>query len=157
MEPNPPIDFGILNETDVREEIIAPLLRLLGYRTGTKNNIIRELSLKYPQQSMGRKKPEKDPPVRGKADYIVEVDSRIRWVIEAKDPNSTITDDEIEQAFTYAFHPEIRAIYFALCNGRELRVYTTNSVPGSAPMAVFRYEQFLGQPELIANVLGPEA
>jgi hypothetical protein len=35
--------FEEFNETDVREEIIASLLRALGYCSGTDNNIIREL------------------------------------------------------------------------------------------------------------------
>jgi hypothetical protein len=131
---SPKIDFTLLNETDVREEIIAPLLRQLGYRTGTANNIIRELSLRYPNKFIGRKKEAKDPPLRGKADYICEIDRRVRWVIEAKDPNSEINPDEIEQAFTYAYHPEIRAMYFVLCNGRELKVFKTIDIPSSPPI-----------------------
>jgi hypothetical protein len=51
----PHFDFNSLNETDIREEIIAPLLRYLGYRSGTANNIIREQHLTYPKSSLGRK------------------------------------------------------------------------------------------------------
>jgi hypothetical protein len=41
-------NFDCLNETDIREEIVSPLLRLLDYRSGTENNIIREQYLSYP-------------------------------------------------------------------------------------------------------------
>src|SRR5260370_1192102 len=70
------IPFAALNETDVREEIIAPLLRRLDYRSGSHNNIIREQFLRYPKLSLGRKVPHRDPELRGKADYILEVDKR---------------------------------------------------------------------------------
>ena len=51
-----PYNFDCLIETDIREEIISPLLRLLNYRSGTENNIIREQSLNYPHMFLGRKK-----------------------------------------------------------------------------------------------------
>lgn len=51
----PDYNFEELNETDVREEIIAPLLRELGYRSGTENDVIREQLLKYPRSYLGRK------------------------------------------------------------------------------------------------------
>ncbi len=66
------LKFDDLNETDVREEIVAPLIRNLGYRSGTENNVIREQSLRYPRAFLGHKNPGKDPIRRGKADYILE-------------------------------------------------------------------------------------
>ena len=45
----PEYNFEALGETDVREEIIAPLLRHLGYRSGTEHDVIREQYLSYPQ------------------------------------------------------------------------------------------------------------
>ena len=32
------------NETDVREEVVTPLLSALGYERGTRNDILRELT-----------------------------------------------------------------------------------------------------------------
>src|SRR3990172_9579287 len=130
--PYLPLQFEELNETDVREEVIAPLLRDLGYRSGTTYNIIREQSLRYPRAFLGRKDPTKDPELRGKADYIVEVNGLIRWVVEAKAPSASIGLDDIEQAWTYANHPEIRAVYFVLCNGPSLQVYQTQHGPNAA-------------------------
>ena len=71
MESLPP-RFEEFNETDVREEIIAPLLRRLGYSSRTDNNIIREQPLRYAKSFLGRKNPSKDPELRGVADYILE-------------------------------------------------------------------------------------
>lgn len=152
-----PLPFEKLNETDVREEIIAPLLRRLGYRAGSKNNIIREQSLRYSKRSLGLKNPKTDPELRGKADYILEVERRLRWVIEAKAPEVALDVNAIEQAWTYASHPEIRAIYFALCNGRALSVFLTVQGPNSAPVLSLPYEEFDGRFQVMVNTLSPDA
>lgn len=154
-----PIDFQQLNESDIREEVIAPLLRRLGYRSGTMNNVIREqpLSLRYPKAFLGTKDPSKDPLLRGKADYICEVEGPIRWVIEAKQPNAEISVDDIEQTYTYANHPEIRAAIFCVCNGRELRVYQTNLGPDAQPLFVIPYIEFDQRFDEIENLLSPAA
>src|SRR5690606_15162772 len=120
------LNFKNFNETDVREEVLAPLIRMLGYRSGSKDNVVREQSLRYPRAFLGRKNTKKDPILRGKADYILEVGSTVRWVIEAKSPDVEIDFDSVEQAYTYANHPEIRAVYFALCNGKRFVVFQTN-------------------------------
>jgi len=152
-----PIDFEQLNESDVREEVIAPLLRRLGYRSGTVNNIIREqsLSLRYPKAFLGRKKPTTDPVLRGKADYICEVEGPIRWVIEAKPPSSDFGLDEIQQAFTYANHPEVRAALFCLCNGQELRIFQTNLGPDSNPILTVQYSELEQRFNEIETLLAP--
>jgi Type I restriction enzyme R protein N terminus (HSDR_N) len=150
-------DFSKLNESDIREEIVAPLLRYLGYRSSTSANIIREQILRYPKINMGRKNVGKDPEVKGRADYICEVDNSIRWIIEAKPPQSNIAVDDIEQAYTYANHPEVRAIYFCLINGRKLQIYQTNLSPNAAPLLEVDYEQFNQDLSIIENILSPDA
>ncbi len=53
-------------------------------------------------------------------DYLLEVDDKYVWVLDAKDPNENITSGRnVEQVYFYAIHPEIRAPWFALCNGKE--------------------------------------
>jgi hypothetical protein len=52
--------FEAMNEADIRAEIIDPLLRFLGYQSGTEFNIVREHTLRYPHKSLGRKKPSLD-------------------------------------------------------------------------------------------------
>jgi hypothetical protein len=152
-----PLPFERLNETDVREEVIAPLLRQLGYRAGSENDVIREQSLRYPKRSLGLKNPKTDPELRGKADYILEVGRRLRWVIEAKAPEVLIDKNAIEQAWTYASHPEIRAIYFALSNGRTLTVFRTAHGPDSGAVLSLPYEEFDNRFQVIVNTLSPEA
>jgi hypothetical protein len=149
--------FEKLNETDVREEVIAPLVRRLGYRSGTDCDVIREQSLRYPKLFLGRKDTKKDPELRGKADYILEVEGRLRWVIEAKAPEVPLGQDQIEQAWSYANHPEVRSIYFALCNGREMAVYRTAFGPAAEPTLRVNYEDFDARWQLIENLLGPIA
>jgi len=41
------MDFDTMNEADVREIIVRPLLHRLGYRHGTEANIRTEVSLRY--------------------------------------------------------------------------------------------------------------
>src|SRR5712692_1194115 len=125
--------------------------------TGSRNNIIREQSLRYPRNSLGRKDPKKDPELRGKADYILEVGGKLRWVIEAKSPGVAIDTDSIEQAWTYANHPEIRAVYFVLCNGRTLSVFRTAHAPAAGAVLSLSYEEFDPKFQLLVNLLSPEA
>lgn len=109
------------NETDVREEIASPFLAVLGYKRGTCNDIARELVLTYERQFLGTKKPT-DPPLRGRADYVLTVIGAGRWVLETKAPNEPIDGDAIEQAMTYARHPEVSASYSVVLNGVRLTV-----------------------------------
>lgn len=153
----PSLPFEALNESDVREEVIAPLLRALGYRSGTENNIIREQTLRYPRLFLGRKDLRKDPELRGRADYILEVQQTVRWVIEAKAPTADIDIDVVEQAWTYASHPEVRAVYFTLCNGLVTLVYQTNHGPHTRPILTILYDDLEEQLGRIADVLGPQA
>jgi hypothetical protein len=71
------------NETDVREEVATPLLSALGCSRGTRNDILREYSMAYDRKFLGRKK-NNDPPLRGRADYVLSVAGAGRWVLEIK-------------------------------------------------------------------------
>lgn len=152
-----PLQFEQLNETDIREEVLAPLIRALGYRSGTIHNVIREQSLRYPRAFLGRKDVKKDPLLRGKADYILEAQGKVRWVIEAKAPDTEIDIDAIEQAWSYANHPEIRAVLFVLSNGKTLQIFQTNQAPNSGPIFSSTYEELIEKLTNIKNILGPEA
>lgn len=149
-------DFDALNETDVREEIVSPLLKHLGYRAGTEHNILRELTLTYDRNSLGRRKAT-DPALRGRADYICDAGGRVRWVIETKPPSESITTLAAEQAWTYAAHPQIRAVYFCLTNGREFRLYQTNNGPDHPAVFVEAYEGLKDRMVGLENLLRPEA
>jgi hypothetical protein len=147
-----------MNEMDVREEIIAPLIRQLGYRTGTENNVLREVPLRYPFIFLGRKSGKKDVTIRGIADYILEAGQLVRWVIEAKPPTEISTDD-VEQAFSYANHAEVRAVYFALCNGKKFILFQTNQGPTASPILTITYQEFSSDKGLISlkSLLAPQS
>lgn len=144
-----------MNETDVREIIVRPLLHALGYQQGTDANILTEKTLRYSKIFLGRKNPDKDPDLVGRADYICEVISFGRWVVEAKSPSHELTVDDAHQAHTYAAHPEIGAIFSLLTNGREFKLYRISE----PDLPIFSWqteetEQYLMN---ITNLLGPEA
>lgn len=147
--------FEEMNEADVREEVIAPLIRRLGYRTGTDNNVIREQLLRYEFVFLGRKDPGKDPQVRGKADYILEAEKRVRWVIEAKAPQVEIDRTVVEQAWSYANHPEVCAVYFAICNGKLFMVYRTSDGPQPQAMLRLSNSEMEAKYQAIASLLEP--
>jgi hypothetical protein len=153
------MNFEELSEADVREEIIAPLLRGLGYRSGDQHNVIRDQSLRYPRALLDRADLKKDPLLRGKADYILEAGGKVRWVIEVKSPDTELGPEAIEQAWAYAQHPGVQAVYFALCNGRRIDVFQTKMGPGAGPVLALDYAA-LGQSEgyqKIEGLLAPTA
>lgn len=150
----PDQQFDSMTEADVREEIVAPLLRYLGYRKGTEHDIIREQALNYDRIQLGRRKAT-DPLLRGRADYICEAAKRVRWVIEAKAPSASIDKETEAQAWSYANHPEIRAVFFVLTNGREFRLHETSRGPDSEPLFSLAYEELEKNLQTIVNTLGP--
>jgi hypothetical protein len=152
----PPYNFNLLGETDVREEIIAPLLRHLGYRSGTLHNVVREQHLSYPQLALGRRKPH-DPYLRGKADYICEAAGLVKWVIEAKAPGEELDGLVEEQAWSYANHQEIRAVYFVLTNGHKFKLYQTNRGAGAPPLFECTYAEMSIKLTAIESLLSPDA
>lgn len=150
----PSFNFDFLGEADVREEIIAPLLRALGYRSTTLNDVIREQALSYPQLQLGRRKPT-DPLLRGRADYICTAGGGPRWTIEAKAPNVHLTSADEEQAWSYANHPEVRAVYFVLTNGRHFKLYQSNQGPEAGAIFECAYEDLGEKMVILRNLLEP--
>lgn len=120
------LDLDRFSEADVRGEMIDPLLRALGYQAGTTNNINRERVLRYGSRFLGHKK-KNDPKLEGKPDYVLEVGSTGRWLIEAKAPHITLGVDDFEQAQSYALHPNVAASLFVLTNGRTLKFYNSTA------------------------------
>ncbi|MEE9433964.1 MAG: type I restriction enzyme HsdR N-terminal domain-containing protein [Sphingorhabdus sp.] len=143
-------DFDSMNETDVREVVVRPFLESLGYRHGTQATIRTEVPLRYDKAFLGRKKPAKDPAL-GRADYICEAIGYGRWVVEVKAPNREIDHHDVEQAHTYAAHPEISAIYFLVTNGRDFQLYMTSRL--KAPLLQWEYEEIEDLRLQICNLL----
>ncbi|KAA6342935.1 hypothetical protein EZS27_009340 [termite gut metagenome] len=115
IQTNP--DF---KEDSVREAIILPILKILGYG---EDSIVRSKAVKHPFLKTGSKK----RPITLIPDYILKVQNNFAWVLDAKAPDEKIINgDNVEQVYSYAIHPEIRSVYFALCNGLEFSLFRTS-------------------------------
>jgi DNA modification methylase len=145
--PNLP-DF---KEDSVREEIILPILNELGYRADGVNRIVRSKKLVHPFVNIGsqRRKINLIP------DYLLVVENKPAWILDAKAPDESIESGQnVEQAYSYAIHPEIRAKVFALCNGRELIVF---QIDQTEPVFYAHLSEIGGHFYRIYELLSPQA
>ena len=148
-------DFEILNSSEfneaaVREELINPILKKLGYKAYGYNKILYNNSLKHPFVQTGSKKRQIDiiP------DYLFEIAGKYSWVLDAKAPTENITSgDNIEQAYFYAIHPDIQADIFALCNGKEFIVYSKDK---KEKLLFFQLSEIDEHWEEIEKILSPD-
>lgn len=121
----PNFDFALLDdarflEDSVREELVVPLLAALGYAASPPHQIIRSCHLKHPYVYIGTLK----KPITIVPDYLLQRDGDNAWILDAKGPNETIDSGKnVEQAFSYAIHKDVRVPLYALCNGRRLTVF----------------------------------
>ena len=130
-------DFTTLENEDfkedsVREFIIAPFLQELGFvlkdsKQSQKNSKLEmALSLKLTS-----------PTITGSnekitftlfPDYALYVDSKPHCVLDAKAPSVKVDmqSKAERQAFYYAINAELKAPYYALCNGKNFNLFETN-------------------------------
>ncbi|MBK7684510.1 MAG: type I restriction enzyme HsdR N-terminal domain-containing protein [Bacteroidetes bacterium] len=112
-------------EDSVREEIIVPIIKGLGYTANLPNQIIRSRKLLHPFVSIGSQR----KPIHIIPDYLFEVNGKPAWILDAKSPLEKITNsNHTEQAYSYAIHSEVRVKYYALCNGLEFVLYNIEEV-----------------------------
>lgn len=117
------LDDISFKEDSVREEVILPILKRLGFKATGANRIERSKSLVHPYVMIGSKKYA----VSIIPDYTLYVDNEPVLILEAKAPTEKINNSiHTEQAYSYAIHPEIKIKQFSLCNGRNLIMYSTN-------------------------------
>ncbi len=136
-------------EDSVREVIILPILKALGY---SETNIIRSKTLQHPFLKIGSKK----RPVNLIPDYVLKVENNYAWVLDAKSPNQNIKDgDNIEQVYSYATHPEIRSNYFALCNGLDFSLFKTTDT--NLPILYFSLSEIDHYWENLSQYLSPHS
>ncbi len=134
-------------EDSVREVIILPIIKELGY---TQENIVRSKTLQHPFLKIGSKK----RPVNIVPDYALKVENNFAWVLDAKAPNQKIiNDDNVEQVYSYATHPEIRSNYFSLCNGLEFSVFRTADT--DKPILFFEVENIENHWQDLRLLLAP--
>jgi hypothetical protein len=72
-----------------------------------------------------------------------------------KPPSEDISQDVVEQAHTYAMHPEIAASFFLVTNGRRFRLYETAKL--EQPALEWNFEDQDDNLLRLLNVLSPEA
>jgi hypothetical protein len=155
-------DFSVLDspafkEDSVREEIVALIIRRLGYRPSGFFQVQRSKALVHPFVMIGSKRQA----VNIIPDYTLYANDGAIAVVEAKGPQEPLLHSHhVEQAYSYAIHPEIRVNHYALCNGRELIVYKTDQwkpllhIPVSeidkrwAEVEEALHARFLANPEL---------
>ena len=137
-------------EDSVREVIIAPILSRLGYHLTGDQTVVRSKSLVQPFIYVGTRR----HPVTIIPDYTLYFQGRPVLVLDAKSPSENTTSPaNVQQAYSYAIHPEVRLDHFALCNGRRLTIYTVESI---TPLLDIPYEEFESRWEDIEKHLKPK-
>ncbi len=112
-------------EDSVREDIIAPLLRKIGWSANGPYKIVRSRPLTHPYVMFGSQKRK----LSIIPDYLLEADGKPCFVLDAKSPNEEITSgDNVAQVYSYAIHPEVRAWNYGLCNGKALALFEITSI-----------------------------
>lgn len=148
-------NFELLNspefkEDSVREEIILPIIKGLGYTAHKPNQIIRSRSLLHPFVSIGCQKKD----IYIIPDYLFEVNDRPAWILDAKAPTeSLIKSKHVEQAYSYAIHSEVRVKLFALCNGIEFVLYSIEKIE---PVLHFPIKALPLYWDTLKGILAPE-
>lgn len=101
------------SEQDVREGIISPILRVLGYNK--EGNF--SFDCNHSIYVLGK---------RLEYDYNICLFEENFWIIEAKKPsvtNGKFQYNELAQALEYASHPSINAPLVVLCDGHAIEIF----------------------------------
>lgn len=137
-------------EDSVREVIIAPILARLGYYPTGDQVVVRSKTLAQPFIFVGTRR----HPVTIIPDYTLYFQGRPVLVLDAKSPSESVTSPaNVQQAYSYAIHPEVRVHHFALCNGKMLAFY---SVEKAEPLFSIPYEEFETRWNEIERHLAPK-
>ncbi|MCS6821987.1 MAG: DNA methyltransferase [Microscillaceae bacterium] len=137
-------------EDSVREVLILPILQKLGYKP---ENIVRSKTLKHPFLTIGSNQKRE---IKLVPDYLLKVEGSYAWVLDAKSPKQKVNDKRhVEQVYSYASHPEIRSIYFALCNGIEFALYRREQT--NTPILYFSLDEIEYHWEKLKMFLSPSS
>ena len=146
-----------LNETEICDKVINPIIERLGYRGSDHLYVKRERKLEYPYYHIGRPNNRNDLPL-GRYDYLVGLRGRRGcFVIEAKRPTDGIQVSDVEQAHSYAAHAQVGANYYALCDGLSFNVYETLSGANPAPIIRVDIREIDARFHEIENILSPSS
>ncbi len=148
-------EFGVLSdkefkEDSVREELVVPIIKRLGYDLAGGNRVVRSRSLLHPYVAIGSQQRK----VSIVPDYLFLSEGKPFWVLDAKAPTEVILKStHVEQAYSYAIHPEVRAELFALCNGHRFVLF---SVRQFEPLMDFELRDIDANWERLFRILNPE-
>jgi len=131
-------------EMDVREEIVSPVLRILGYRKESMFSVEREKWLRILEKGLS-------------ADYSMTLWEEDFWVIEAKKPsvtNGCFKYEHLWQAVQYAIHPKINAALVVLCDGHAFEIFDREQSL-EAPILRLERQNLVRDFDQLRVVLGP--
>lgn len=99
------LDDPEFKEDAVREVIIAQMLDRLGYQPSGQTRVVRSKTLVHPFIYIRKSK----HPVTTIPDYTLLHEDKPILILEAKSPAEDVLNRaNIQQAYSYAIHPEIR-------------------------------------------------
>lgn len=144
------LDVLEFSEADVREEIINPILKVLGYQKGQYSSLDREKHLRFFNDN---KRNQKDKFI----DYSATLWKESFWIIEAKRPlnKDNFSFEHFKQALIYAVHPEINAAIIVLCDGIILSVFDREENV-EFPILSFKITDLLLYIDELRKILCPE-
>jgi hypothetical protein len=126
----------------------VPLLKALGYSASPPYRIIRSKTLEHPFVYFGTVKKG----ITIIPDYILERDGQYSWILDAKAPSENIdTGKNVEQAYSYAMHRDVRVPFYALCNGHKLVVFHVNQ---EKPIIDMQVMEIKANWRMILTILG---
>ena len=144
------LDNSEFQEDAVREELIFPLLKSLGYTASGENKIIRSKKLKHPFYYFGTTKYD----VNIIPDYTFQIEEKNKWILDAKRPTENIFEGKnVFQAYSYAMHPEIQSDIYCLCNGKEFVIFDIKS---PKPLLSFNLKDLKNNWKKLNDYLSPE-
>ena len=128
-------DFALLDgedfkEDSVRELIIVPLLYALGFEgKNAKTNLNVKRSVSVHSDTVTGSNETIRQNALSIPDYLLFVDGKAHCVLDAKAPKVKIhAQSKAErQAFYYAINKEIKAPFYALCNGHSFNLFQTSN------------------------------
>ncbi len=113
-------------EDSVRELVVKPLLDLLGFEGAGGQadlSVRRSIALQSDTVIGANKRIGRADIVT--PDYLLCVDASVHCALDAKSPSESIAprSDNERQAFYYAINKDVKAPYYALCNGRTFALF----------------------------------
>ncbi|MCK5244482.1 MAG: type I restriction enzyme HsdR N-terminal domain-containing protein [Desulfobacterales bacterium] len=137
-------------EDSVREVVITPILSKLGYLLVGPSRVTRSKTLKHPYIRVGTR----NHPVTTIPDYTLLHEEKPIFVLDAKGPKESVLKHEhIQQAYSYAIHPEVKCKEFGLCNGRQLAIFNVDQIE---PILVLDFDEFESRWTEIEKHLSPK-